>query len=80
MSVSRILTQVRTLGLLADQRQNKSCQAREAWRRGQKAFPTSPELKERLAIKDDAQLLKYVESQRSLEKPIETDLSFMDRQ
>ena len=55
-------------------------QAREVWRRGQKTFPNSPELKERLAIKDDAQLLKYVESQRSLEKPIDTDLSFLDRE
>jgi hypothetical protein len=37
-------------------------------------------LKERLAIKDDAQLLKYVEGQCSLDRPIDTDLSFLDRE
>jgi hypothetical protein len=36
-------------------------------------------LKERLAIQDGAQLLKFVEAQRSLEHPIDTDLSFMDQ-
>jgi hypothetical protein len=37
-------------------------------------------LKDRLAIKDDTQLLKFIETQRSLERPIDTDLSFMDRE
>jgi hypothetical protein len=37
-------------------------------------------LKDRLAIKDDTQLLKFVEGQRSLEHSIDTDLSFMDRE
>jgi tetratricopeptide (TPR) repeat protein len=54
-------------------------EARAAWRRGQKYFPNAKELKDRLAIKEDGALLKYVEAQRSLEKPIDTDLSFMDR-
>ena len=54
--------------------------ARAAWQAGVKIFPASKELKDRLAIKDDTQLLKFVESQRSLERPIDTDLSFMDRE
>ena len=54
--------------------------ARAAWQAGLKIFPDSKELKDRLAIKDDTQLLKFVESQRSLERPIDTDLSFMDRE
>ena len=41
-------------------------------------FPNSIELKDRLAIKDDKQLLKFVETQRSLDRPIDTDLSFLD--
>ena len=52
--------------------------ARPAWRQGLKAFPNSIELKDRLAIKDDKQLLKFVETQRSLDRPIDTDLSFLD--
>jgi len=55
-------------------------QARQAWREGLQAFPNAAELKDRLAIADNAQLLKYVEGQRSLEHPIDTDLSFMDRE
>ena len=53
---------------------------RAAWQAGLKIFPDSKELKDRLAIKDDTQLLKFVETQRSLERPIDTDLSFMDRE
>jgi len=44
-----------------------------------KLFPNSQELKERLAIADDSALLRYVESKRSLEQPIDTSLSFLDR-
>jgi tetratricopeptide (TPR) repeat protein len=54
--------------------------ARPAWQQGLKAFPDSQELKDRLAIKDGAQLLKFVEGKRSLDHPIDTDLSFMDRE
>ncbi len=52
--------------------------AREAWRQGAKLFAASPELKERLSITDDSALLKYVESKRSLEQPIDTGLTFLD--
>ncbi len=52
--------------------------ARAAWRRGQKDFPHSPELGERLAFTDDHSLLVFVEKTRSLEKPIDSDLSFLD--
>ena len=51
---------------------------RQAWRQGLKAFPNSSDLKERLAIKDDKQLIKFVETQRSLDHPIDSDLSFLD--
>ena len=54
--------------------------ARQAWRKGLQAFPRATELKTRLALADNAQLLNYVEAQRSLEHPIDTDLSFMDRE
>ena len=54
--------------------------ARAAWQQGLKVFPEARELKDRLAIKDDAQLLKHVEAQRSLDHPIDTALSFMDRE
>lgn len=54
--------------------------ARQAWRRGLKYFAAARELTDRLQIKDATGLLKYVESQRSLEKPIDTDLSFLDRE
>ena len=37
----------------------------------------APELAERLAITDDAKLLEYVEFKRSLDRPIDTGLSFL---
>jgi len=55
-------------------------EARAAWRVGQQHFPDARALAERLAIEDDVELLKYVEEQRSLERPIDTDLSFLDRE
>jgi tetratricopeptide (TPR) repeat protein len=58
----------------------KPAKAREAWRSGQKKFPAAQELKDRLAITDDSKLRKFVEDQRSLDRPIDTDLSFMDRE
>lgn len=54
--------------------------ARKAWRAGLSAFPEARELLDRLEIRDDAILLRTVESQRSLEQPIDTDLSFLDRE
>jgi len=54
-------------------------QARSAWRDGLKAFPKSQELRHRLGIQDNSKLFDYVEAQCSLEKPIDTDLSFLDR-
>lgn len=52
--------------------------AQEAWRNGLRRHPESTALSQRLAITDNAALLKLVESQRSLERPIDTDLSFLD--
>ncbi|MCH7808137.1 MAG: CRTAC1 family protein [Planctomycetes bacterium] len=54
--------------------------ARKAWRAGLAAFPESAELKERLAIEDDQAVLVYIDSKRSLQNPIDTSLSFLDRE
>jgi hypothetical protein len=52
--------------------------ARQAWKNGLNAFPKSIVLRNRLSIKEDNELLKFVERERSLEQPIDTDLSFLD--
>jgi tetratricopeptide (TPR) repeat protein len=59
---------------------NQMDKARQAWHQGLKLFPQAKDLKDRLAIKDNTQLLKYVEDQRSLERPINTDISFLDQE
>ena len=71
---------VRTYVALGDAfaKAKKYDRAREAWRQGAKLFAASAELKERLSITDDSALLKYVESKRSLEQPVDTGLSFLD--
>ncbi len=53
-------------------------QARRAWGEGLKRFPESPELKERRLIKQDSALGEYIDAKRSLDKPVRTDLSFLD--
>ncbi len=53
-------------------------EAREAWQRGLRAFPQAKELKARLNTKSDEEQLDYVQSQRSLERPVDTSLSFLD--
>jgi tetratricopeptide (TPR) repeat protein len=55
-------------------------EARTAWRKGLALFPAASDLKARLAITDDKALLRFVEAERSLEKPIDSDLSFLDRE
>jgi tetratricopeptide (TPR) repeat protein len=50
--------------------------ARRAWSRALDAHPGTGELEDRLAIEGDAALLAYVEDERSLERPIDTDLTF----
>ena len=57
-----------------------AAKARDAWREGLQEFPDSTALQERLAIGDDAALLKFVETKRSLDQPIDTDLSFLERE
>ncbi len=52
--------------------------ARAAWRRGLELFPNSNQLRERLEDRSDSELLEFVESRRTLEDPIDTDLSFLD--
>jgi hypothetical protein len=53
--------------------------ARRAWGDGFKVFPKSTELTERLAITDNGALLEYVQTERSLEQPIDTGLTFFDQ-
>jgi tetratricopeptide (TPR) repeat protein len=53
-------------------------EARDAWQRGLKAFPDAMELKARLDTKGDQEQLDYVQSQRSLNKPVDTSLAFLD--
>ena len=73
---------MRTYILLGDAwaKAGKYARARETWRRGLSRFPDAKELVARLEISDDATLLQTVETQRSLEQPIDTDLSFLDRE
>lgn len=53
-------------------------EARQAWQAGLALFPADPALTERLATSGDDAQLDYVESHRSLEAAIDTDLSFLD--
>ncbi len=53
--------------------------ARNAWREGLMVFPESKKLAERLTITDNRTLLKFVETERNLEQPIDTGLAFLDR-
>ena len=70
----------RTYILLGDaQAKNKAyTDARKTWQDGLRTFPASRALEARLAISSDAALLDYIEDQRSLEQPIETDFSFLE--
>jgi hypothetical protein len=43
-------------------------------------IPAAGDLKARLAITDDKALLRFVEAERTLEKSIDSDLSFLDRE
>ncbi len=54
-------------------------EARRAWRQGLEVFPGEPGLEERLALEGDEAQLDYVEDARSLERTIDTDLSFLER-
>ena len=52
--------------------------ARQIWRRALEMFPGTSELERRLALGDDDALLEYINDQRSLERAIDTDLSFYE--
>jgi tetratricopeptide (TPR) repeat protein len=52
--------------------------ARAAWRRGLAEFPGASVLEERLAIADDRALLGFILGVRNLERPIDTDFTFLD--
>jgi hypothetical protein len=51
---------------------------REVWQRGLKASPDAKNLRARLDTKNNQEQLKYVESQLSLDKPVDTALGFLD--
>jgi len=51
-------------------------EARQTWQGALKLFPSDPRLVRRLALDDDG-LRKFVEEERGLAKPIDTDLSFL---
>lgn len=53
--------------------------ARAVWREGRERFPSNADLAARLEIDDDKALLRFIEDERSLERRIDTDLSFLDR-
>ncbi len=73
---------LRTHLLLGDAwvKAGRDSDARAAWKEGLRHFPEAKALIDRLAINDDAALLRIVESERSLEQPIDTDLSFLDQE
>ena len=54
--------------------------AAEAWRAGLEIFPGSKEFLERTRMRSDSEVLALVEIERSLERKIDTDLSFLDRE
>jgi hypothetical protein len=51
--------------------------ARRAWQEGLSQHPENAELARRLALTGERELLQQVESARSLEQPIDTDLGFL---
>ncbi|MCP3904664.1 MAG: hypothetical protein GY715_13640 [Planctomycetes bacterium] len=52
--------------------------ARRAWRSGLRLFPGNPELLRRLDRKDRRDVRALIEDVRTLERPIDTDLGFID--
>lgn len=52
-------------------------EARRAWNDGLRLFPQDPGLNRRLGITDDDKLFDFVMEQRSLENPIDSDLTFI---
>jgi enediyne biosynthesis protein E4 len=53
--------------------------ARKAWRDGKKLFPSSEALAERLKLDSDDAVAAFISNERSLEHPIDTDMSFIER-
>jgi len=70
----------RTFALLGDAHAKIGSydQARHVWQEGLAAFPDSAELVERAALDGEDALREFVKERRSLEQPIDTDLSFVD--
>lgn len=52
-------------------------EARRAWSDGARLFPQNNDLNRRLSIQDNDQLFDFVMEQRSLENPIDSDLTFI---
>ena len=51
--------------------------AREAWETGIKEYPNSPDLKNRLELisRSADELIQFIQKERGLEDPVDTDLS-----
>ncbi|MEM7052657.1 MAG: FG-GAP-like repeat-containing protein [Acidobacteriota bacterium] len=71
----RILSWVALGDALA--KDGRVAEAREAWQEGFRLYPVGP-LEERLAVEGDDQVKAFVEDQRTLERRIDTNLSFID--
>jgi hypothetical protein len=52
--------------------------ARRAWRRGLDLFPDDPDLLRRLELRDRRDVRAFVEDARNLQRPVDTDLGFVD--
>ncbi len=52
-------------------------EARAAWQKGLAVFPGNPDLRKRVALRSGEQALAYVEQERSLDRRIDTDFSFL---
>jgi tetratricopeptide (TPR) repeat protein len=52
--------------------------ARQVWKEGLELFPGDEQIQDRLNISEDNELLDFVLSRRSLDEPVDTDLSFLD--
>lgn len=55
---------------------DRLAEARRAWKEAEKLFPGDPRLARRLGLTDQ-ELRKFVDDERGLAKPIDTDLSFL---
>ena len=61
----------------AQAKDNNYDEARRVWREGLTRFPHSEVLHGRLTLADNGALLDHIEEVRGIDRPIDTDLSFI---